>query len=185
MLLAAAAHELGHLALLRAFRVPVEGLRLGAFGAVIFARGARRLSYGRELAVTLAGPAVNLVCAPLLSRLATRVGWEWGVLFAGAHLLLGAFNLLPVPPLDGHRALYLLIAWRWGPYAGDAVCAVAGTALSLALCALGAYLTLRHGGALFLLAALGLAMGRCFRGRSGGRMFRLRAVLGSFRLRAE
>lgn len=59
---AAALHECGHLLALRAFHVPVEGLHLSAFGAVIHARGARRLSYGRELIVTLAGCGMNLVC---------------------------------------------------------------------------------------------------------------------------
>ena len=53
ILLAAALHECGHLLALRAFHVPIEGLRLSAFGAVLHARGAQRLSYGRELVVTL------------------------------------------------------------------------------------------------------------------------------------
>ena len=105
VLLAAALHEGGHLAALAAFGVPVEGVRLGAMGAVIHARGAARLSYGRELCVTLAGPAVNLVCAPLLAALSVRLGWDWGLLFAGAHAVLGAYNLLPVAPLDGARSL--------------------------------------------------------------------------------
>lgn len=62
VLLAAALHECGHLLALRAFRVPVEGLKLSALGAVLYARGARRLSYGRELIVTLAGCGMNLLC---------------------------------------------------------------------------------------------------------------------------
>jgi len=156
VLAAAAMHECGHLAALRIFRVRVDSMRLGAFGAVICARGLRRLSYGRELAVTLAGPAVNLLCAPLLASLATRHAWEWGYLFAGAHALLGIYNLLPVPTLDGGRALWLLAAWRFGPDAGDLAAAVTGLAAALALTALGAYLTVRYGGTLFLLAALGL-----------------------------
>ena len=49
--------------------MPVEGLHLSAFGAVIHARGARRLSYGRELIVTLAGCGMNLVCGFLTALL--------------------------------------------------------------------------------------------------------------------
>lgn len=158
MLLAAAVHECGHLALLRVFRVPVEGLRLGAFGAVIHAR-TERLSYGRELLVTLAGPAVNLLCAPLAAMTARRCGWAWGYLLAGANVLLGVYNLLPVPPLDGARALYLIAAYCFGPDTGDRVCAAVGLACALTLTVLGAHLALSCGGALFLLAALGLLFG--------------------------
>ena len=37
-------------------------------------------------------------------------------LFAGAQLVLGCFNLLPVRPLDGGRLLWLAAAWRHGPF---------------------------------------------------------------------
>ena len=159
VLLAAALHECGHLAMLSAFRVPVDGLRLGGLGAVIYARGAARLSYGRELAVTLAGPLVNLLCAPLLAALSARCARDWGYLFAGAHAVLGVYNLLPIPPLDGGHALWLLVAWRFGPDAGDKASAAIGLTAALLIAALGAYWTLAYGGALFLLAALGLLAG--------------------------
>lgn len=159
VLLAAALHEGGHLLALRLFHVPVEGLRLGALGAVIHARGARRLSYGRELLVTLAGSAANLLLAPPIAALSARFAWEWGFLLAGANVLLGVYNLLPVPPLDGGRALYLAVAYCFGPAAGEAAETVAGLFCAAAFAALGAYLTVVHGGALFLLAALGLLFG--------------------------
>lgn len=156
VLLAATAHECGHLALLAAYRVPVYGVRLGALGAAIAAPGAARLSYGRELLVTLAGPAVNLLAAPLLARFAAYRAWEWGYLLAGANLLLGGYNLLPVPPLDGARALYLLTAYRFGPDAGTLACRRVGLLCAAALTALGAYFARAGFGVLFLLAALGL-----------------------------
>ena len=159
VLLAAALHEGGHLAALRAFRVPVEGLRLDAFGAVIHARGARRLSYGQELIVTLAGSAANLLLAPPLAALSARFSWEWGFLLAGANVLLGVYNLLPVPSLDGGRALYLIVAYCFGPAAGETAEAAVGLFCAAVLTALGAYLTAAYGGALFLLAALGLLFG--------------------------
>ena len=105
ILLAAALHECGHLLALRAFHVPIEGLRLSAFGAVLHARGAQRLSYGRELVVTLAGCGMNLVCGVLTAWFSLHYVWVEGFVFAGAHILLCAFNLLPIPPLDGGRIL--------------------------------------------------------------------------------
>ena len=160
VLLAAALHECGHLLALRAFGVRAEGLRLSALGAVLYARGAQRLSYGRELLVTLAGPGANLLCGFLTALLALRLSWTDGFVLAGAHLLLAAFNLLPIPPLDGSRALYLAAAFFFGPLVGDAVTAVTGALFALALSGAGLWLHLKTGaGLFFLLASLALLLG--------------------------
>lgn len=160
VLLAAALHECGHLLALRAFRVPVEGLRLSALGAVLYARGARRLSYGRELIVTLAGCGMNIFCGMLTALLALRLSWVEGFVLAGAHILLAAFNLLPIPPLDGARALYLITAFFFGPLAGETAAAAAGLACALALVGAGVYIMAETGGgALFLIASLALLFG--------------------------
>lgn len=160
VLLAALLHECGHLLALKAFRVPVEGLRLTALGAELYARGARRLSYARELAVTLAGCGANLACGFLTALAARRLSWEGGFLFAGAHFLLAAFNLLPIPPLDGSRALTLAVSFCFGPAAGDAAAAVTGLVFSLALVGTGIYIAAETGGGvLFLLASLALLFG--------------------------
>ena len=108
-------HELGHLAALNLAGAKVELLRLTAFGAEIRA-DTRRLSYPREILCTLAGPAVNLLLALALARLGGRY------VAAGANLLLGCFNLLPVPALDGGRALHLLVSWVLDPMAADRIC---------------------------------------------------------------
>lgn len=156
VLLAAACHELGHFLLLRFFGVRTESLSLSALGAELRAPGLDTLSYGRELAVTLAGPAVNLLCALLLSAAARGLSAPALYLHAGAHVLLGAFNLLPCAPLDGARVLYLVTAYFGGPAAGDAVAASVGLGCALVVLALALRLTLGGGGWLFLFAALGL-----------------------------
>lgn len=159
VLLASAIHEGGHLFLLRFFGVRAEQLRLNALGAEIVAPGLERLSYGRELLVTLAGPAANLLAALLLSAAARGFGLDALYLHAGAHALLGAFNLLPCAPLDGARALYLVTAYFGGPAAGDAVSASVGLGCALVVLALALRLTLGGGGWLFLFAAMGLVCG--------------------------
>lgn len=157
MFLAAALHEWGHLAALRYFGVPVRALRLSAFGAELDAPALARLSYPRELVVTLAGAAVNLLCAFPLALLGARGGWKMLSLLAGAHLLLAAFNLLPILPLDGARALYLLTAYLFGLRAARAVITLTSLALALALAAVGVYLSaVRRSGWLFAFAALAL-----------------------------
>ena len=159
VLLAAALHECGHLLALRAFRVPVEGLKLSALGAVLYARGARRLSYGRELIVTLAGRGMNLLCGLVTAACALRASWVEGFVLAGAHILLAAFNLLPIPPLDGAHALDLAISALFGPLVGDAVAALAGVLCSLALLGGVVYLYVQtRGGTLVIFAALALLL---------------------------
>lgn len=68
----------------------------------------RPLTYGSELAAILAGPGVNL----LLALLCARLGGEQEALYAlsGLSLALGWFNLLPIYPLDGGRALLLILS---------------------------------------------------------------------------
>ena len=153
ILTAAALHELGHLAAMRYYGV-------SALGAELDAPALARLPYGRELIVTLAGVTVNLFCAVLLALLGLRTWREWCFVFAGAHLVLAAFNLLPVVPLDGARALCLALSFFLGPTAGERVTAAVSLACSLALCALGLKLSLElHSGWLFAFAALGLLWG--------------------------
>ena len=112
---AAAFHELGHWTVLHLLGAKAAALRLSVLGAAMEVDSGR-LSYGGELAVVLAGPAANLLAALVL----TALGGERWPAAVGANLVLCAFNLLPVRPLDGGRALYLLVSWAAGPAAGEA-----------------------------------------------------------------
>lgn len=146
---AAAAHELGHWIVLRLLGAEVTGFRLSALGAVLETDSAR-LSYGGELAAVLAGPAANLLAAVALTVLCD--GRRPAAI--GANLVLCGFNLLPIRPLDGGRALYLLAAWRRGPGAGEAAVRWAGTVTAAALAAAIGCVIWKTGGTLWLLPAL-------------------------------
>ena len=127
----------------------VRELRVSVFGAELMTSAAR-LSYPGEIAAVLAGPAVNLLCALVL-------GGAHAWVAAGAHLSLCLFNLLPVRPLDGGRALYLAAAWLAGPSAAERIACWAGGTTALALGGLVLWLIGRTGGSLWLLpAAFGL-----------------------------
>lgn len=105
VLLAAAVHEGGHLLVLHLSGGRLHRLTLTACGAVLHCA----LPPGRcaRAAVCLAGPAASFA----LTALAASCGW-WRL--AGASALLGLFNLLPLPPLDGGMALSHLCAGRFG-----------------------------------------------------------------------
>lgn len=121
-LLCAAVHEAGHLIALRLLGVRVEEVSFHLFGIHIRVRSGALISYGREAAIAAAGCAVNL-----LSALAAFCVWRIGLCFGQnsfalpcealfyMNLLLGGFNLLPVGPLDGGRALESLLCLRLRP----------------------------------------------------------------------
>ena len=150
---AAAVHEWGHWVVLRLLGAEVTGFRLSALGAVL-ETDSGRLSYGRELAAVLAGPAGNLLAALALTA-AARGRWPAAV---GANLVLCAFNLLPIRPLDGGRALYLLTSWLAGPAAGETAARWAGTVTAAVLAALIGGVIWKTGGSLWLLPALGAGL---------------------------
>lgn len=153
ILSAAAAHELGHWGMLLCFGVRPRCLRIGILGAVLEA-DCSRLSYGREMAAVLAGPGINLLCAWILSRVGRGTD-----LVVGTHLVLGAFNLIPLRPLDGGRALYLLTAWVFGPWSGDLAARWIGTAAAMLLAGGLVWLMYQTGGSLWLLpASVGIVM---------------------------
>lgn len=108
---AALIHELGHWAVLRLLGAEIHEVRVSILGAAMKI-DSTRLTYGRELAATLAGPAANFLAALVLTTLKEEM-------VAGAHLALGIFNLLPIRPLDGGRAMYLTATWIFGPEAGE------------------------------------------------------------------
>ena len=91
-------HELGHAAAIWAFGRQIAAVHLGFLGAVI---QTQTLSYFQEVVCALAGPAVNLACGCLFRTAAAD--------FAALSLLLALFNLLPLYPLDGGRALQAML----------------------------------------------------------------------------
>ncbi len=148
--LAALLHELGHLFALRLFGVNVEGIYFTSFGMEIRA-DTRFLPYGKDLICTLAGPIVNVSAAFVLSRMAGDY------LLAGANLLQGCFNLLPLTGLDGARALHLLVSWLADPVCADRICRIVEVLCALLIALFSLYLVVRcHTGGFLLLAVFGV-----------------------------
>lgn len=131
ILSAAVCHELGHWLVLRRVGGRIQRLHITVFGAEMQVDD-RRISYGGELLAAAAGPMSNLLLAAALGLLGRW--WEPMYLFAGAQLVLGAFNLLPALPLDGGRILWLALAWLTEPYTAQRVLsAVSRVSLALLL----------------------------------------------------
>ena len=152
VLSAACVHEAGHWAVTRLLGAEIRLVDIGVLGARMQMQP-EGLSYGGELAAVLAGPGANLLCGTVLAACPA----PWLMTAAGAHFALAGFNLLPIRPLDGGRALYLAAAWLAGPSAAERIACWAGGTTALALGGLVLWLIGRTGGSLWLLpAAFGL-----------------------------
>jgi Zn-dependent protease len=106
-------HEYGHVLQLRREGVPASApLFIPFLGAVV---GMKRLpdDAGAEARVGLAGPVLGSIgcLVPLGVYLAT--GGEFWQALAFVGFFLNLFNLLPVLPLDGGRAMAALSPWMW------------------------------------------------------------------------
>jgi Zn-dependent protease len=106
-------HEMGHVLQLRR-----EGIQASApmfipfLGAVISARSLGR-DAAAEARVGLAGPILGTAGAAACIPLAAATGNELFTALAYIGFFLNLFNLLPITPLDGGRAMAALSPWMW------------------------------------------------------------------------
>jgi Zn-dependent protease len=106
-------HEMGHVIQLRR-----EGIRASApmfipfMGAVITSRslGANALAEAR---VGLAGPVLGSIAAAAVAIAGKLAGSDMLIALGYVGFLINLFNLLPVVPLDGGRAMAAMAPWMW------------------------------------------------------------------------
>lgn len=142
LLLAAAVHELGHLAVMAAAGYRPERITLEWMGVSITCG---LMPPGRELVTALAGPSASFLLATVAEGLARAGAGLFWYSAAGLSTVLGLFNLLPVWPLDGERALRAGLLLRAEPERAFALCRILSGALSVGLTALAAGLWARTG----------------------------------------
>lgn len=152
-ILAAVIHELCHYAVVRLCGGEVRRLWVGLTGAQM---EVRRLTPGKELLCALAGPAGGLALL-LVVRWFPRTA-----VCGGLHAL---FNLLPVYPLDGGRALRCGAELLLPMDIGDKVCTAVEWVCLISVLLLGTYGTVAlHLGLFPMILSLSLVI-RAFRGK--------------------
>ncbi len=105
-ILAALVHEGGHIGALYAASGGVHVPRGALFGFWITPRG--MLSYKEELAVVLAGPAVNIILGVMLLFAPHSDFGDYLRCFGLINLMTALSNILPVKEYDGYKAARLL-----------------------------------------------------------------------------
>jgi len=106
-------HEMGHVIALRR-----EGIKASTpmfipfLGAAIFAKslGDNALAEAR---VGLAGPILGTLAAAAVAVAGAITGSSFLLALAYVGFLINLFNLLPVVPLDGGRAMAAMAPWMW------------------------------------------------------------------------
>lgn len=152
LLLAIAAHELGHVAALFFLGLKVRSFRAEARGLCIDYRG-HTGALGHALTAAL-GPLSGLIYAFAASRLGDRLGLGWLCLSSGLSLVLSLFNLLPALPLDGGRIFESLSSAFLGERRGRALSQGLSFGLGLCLLVAGGVLMVRSRGAAVFIAGI-------------------------------
>jgi Zn-dependent protease len=139
-------HETGHALAARAFGIGTRDITLYPMGGIASLERMPERP-GREIAIALAGPAVNfaivlgLIAAAFLGDYATPAAWTSGDanlvdLFLGqilvANLFLGVFNLIPAFPMDGGRVLRAVLSFGMTRLEATRIAVGVGSVLAIA-----------------------------------------------------
>lgn len=143
-----ALHELGHAAMAKRFGVRTHEIVLYPIGGI--ARLESMPGGRAELAIAIAGPAVNLVLAailvvPVFATYGVDVGAMIAALQEGAlaprllavNAMLFGFNLIPAFPMDGGRVLRALLSLRLSQERATDIAAAVGQGIAIVLGAAG------------------------------------------------
>jgi Zn-dependent protease len=135
-------HELGHALMARRYGIRTRRIVLSPIGGLAQLEGMPS-DPRHELAVALAGPAVNFALAAVLWIVGLGAGpsLAFGLLDAlmWANLTLGAFNLVPAFPMDGGRALRALLAMRVSDLSATEIAARVGKTAALVMGVVGLF----------------------------------------------
>ena len=104
-------HELSHFVVARRLGYILTKVKLMPYGAVLVA-GKNDFYYLDEIKISLAGPIFNLACGFLVVSIWWLFPESYFLTadFAVANFVCGAFNLIPIFPLDGGRVVLSVLS---------------------------------------------------------------------------
>ncbi len=186
-------HELGHSFVALGYGVPIRQIVLLPIGGVA-QMGRMPDTPAQELAVAIAGPAVNLALGVVLLAVAPLIGvplnprrlllglqqmgqLDLAAVFTyifAANIFIAVFNLLPAFPMDGGRVLRALMATWLGGRRATSVAVIVGQSLAFLMGFWGFF----QGNLFLILIALFIFFGAS----QEGQMSQVRRVLSGLRV---
>lgn len=129
--LAVCVHEAAHLTAMVALGAWPEKVEISALGCRIGTSGQSLLSDRQNIMVSLAGPAVNWLCAAAMALYSAENA------FFGASLAMALIHSLPIEPLDGGLALHYFFRSRYPQERAELLSRIISTIFLIPLAALG------------------------------------------------
>ena len=150
---AAAIHEMGHIFALIYKKIPFRKVTIGVTGANIIYGNDRLTSYSDDICIALMGSAFNLIAiiAAFVAEIMMDVDMSF---FIGTNALLGGFNLLPIIPLDGGRAISSFLSVKLGVIEAEYIMRIMGTFIAVFGIITGMILAMRKGNFTLLLVSV-------------------------------
>ncbi len=106
-------HEMGHISALLYKNIPIQKIIIGMTGANIVYGNDRLTSYADDIFIAVMGSVFNFI-AVVVSLFAESIFSLDMSFFIGINAVLGAFNMAPIIPLDGGRAMLGIISLKAG-----------------------------------------------------------------------
>lgn len=140
---AVAVHEAGHLCAIYALGGCVTAVKFNICG-VCLEYDTSGITYSKELMCAISGPIAGMAAALAAVQFGNSV-------FVGVSLAFSVFNLLPVRPLDGGRAVFCIAANFLDLQAAERLCGTVDIVTAAAVMAAGSYAACASGGNITLL----------------------------------
>lgn len=110
-------HELAHCYACMYYGIGISEIKIFVFGGVAKFRGYVEENPKQEAVIALAGPLLNFISVAIILLVVNRfsIGENHIVqLFLTANMVIGAFNLIPILPLDGGRIVRGIMGYYFG-----------------------------------------------------------------------
>ena len=103
-------HEIGHILMLKLFKVKIHCLSISAIGGKLYIANTSHLSNIKQILIYSFGIMLNIIFGYLFYFIAINgIYSETFFILSGINFMLGCFNLLPIFSLDGFNILVPLL----------------------------------------------------------------------------